>query len=120
MHSRYLIHALAIAATTVLLAGCGSESSTSSPRASTKPAPDSVTISNFKFAPATLTVQQGAGVSVTNDDGTAHTLTADDGNSFDTGALDQGASKTITVSKPGTYAYHCSIHAFMKGTLVVK
>ena len=77
-------------------------------------------ISNFKFSPASLTVKPGAGVTVTNQDSTAHTATADDGQSFDTGTLDQGASQTISVSKPGSYPYHCSIHPFMHGTLVVK
>ncbi len=77
-------------------------------------------ISNFKFAPASVTVKPGAGVAVTNEDSTAHTATADDGHSFDTGDLAQGASQTISVSKPGSYAYHCSIHPFMHGTLVVK
>ena len=49
-----------------------------------------------------------------------HTVTADDGHSFDTGTLDEGSSEAISVSKPGTYAYHCSIHAFMHGKLIVK
>jgi plastocyanin len=78
-----------------------------------------VTISGFKFAPAKLTVNGGGAVAVTNHDDTAHTATADDGSSFDTGDVNPGSSKTIRVSKPGSYAYHCSIHPFMKGTLVV-
>jgi plastocyanin len=57
---------------------------------------------------------------VTNQDSTAHTATADDGHSFDTGTLADGASQTISASKPGSYPYHCSIHPFMHGTLVVK
>ena len=76
-------------------------------------------ISNFKFSPASVTVKSGAGVAVTNQDSTAHTATADDGHSFDTGDLAQGASQTISVSKPGSYAYHCSIHPFMHGKIVV-
>jgi plastocyanin len=79
-----------------------------------------VKISNFKFSPATITVKQGARLSVTNDDSTAHTATADDGQSFDTGTVDPGASKTISVSKPGSYPYHCSIHPSMHGKLIVK
>ena len=79
-----------------------------------------MTISGFKFTPASLTVKSGAKVTVTNDDSTAHTATADDGNSFDTGTLDPGSSQTISVSRPGSYGYHCSIHPFMKGTIVVR
>jgi plastocyanin len=118
---------LAIAATALLIAGCGgggsgsatanssNSSSTSAPESST-----AVKISDFKFTPNPLTVQPGARVTVTNDDSTAHTVTADDGHSFDTGTLSQGSSKTISVTKPGTYPYHCSIHAFMHGKLIVK
>jgi plastocyanin len=82
--------------------------------------PGSVGIANFKFAPASLTVSPGARVTVANHDSTAHTATADQGQSFDTGDIDPGSSATITLSKPGTYAYHCSIHPFMHGTLVVR
>ncbi len=79
---------------------------------------DAVTIDNFKFAPATLNVKAGAKVTVTNNDSTTHTATAD-GGAFDTGDLDPGASKTVTLSKPGDYADHCQIHPFMKATIVV-
>jgi plastocyanin len=125
---RPIIPALvAVAAAVTLLAGCGGGDSNASspPKSTSAPAKSAsgasrsaVTISNFKFAPASLTVKSGATVTVTNDDSTAHTATADDGNSFDTGNLDPGSSQTISVSKPGSYAYHCSIHPFMHGTLV--
>jgi plastocyanin len=59
-------------------------------------------------------------VTVTNEDSIAHTATSDDGHSFDTGNVDPGSSATLSVSKPGSYPYHCSIHSFMHGTLVVK
>lgn len=111
----------------IAVAGCGggssSSTSTTSSGASSTPASaggsTAVRISNFKFVPAKVTVGHGAGVSVTNRDTTAHTATADDGHSFDTGNLDPGSSKTITVAKPGSYPYHCTIHSFMHGTLVV-
>ena len=79
-----------------------------------------MTISGFKFVPASLTVKSGAKVAVTNDDTAPHSATADDGHSFDTGTLDKGSSQTISVTKPGSYAYHCTIHPFMKGTIVVR
>jgi plastocyanin len=125
--TRQIIPALvAIAAAATPLAGCGGSDSSppKSTSASAKPASgasgNAVAISGFKFAPASLTVKSGAKVVVTNDDSTAHTATADDGNSFDTGTLDSGSSQTISLSKPGSYAYHCSIHPFMKGTIVVR
>jgi plastocyanin len=119
---------LAMAATAMLIAGCGggdSGGATANPsNSSSSSAPgDSstgVTISDFKFMPNALTVQAGARLNVTNNDSTAHTATADDGHSFDTGTVGEGSSKTISVTKPGTYPYHCSIHAFMHGKLIVK
>jgi plastocyanin len=78
-----------------------------------------VEISNFKFVPATITVSAGAHLAVANDDTTAHTATADDG-SFDTGDISPGSTSTIDLSKPGRIAYHCSIHPFMHGTIVVR
>jgi plastocyanin len=122
--SRRIIPALvAIAAT--LLVGCGGSGysppkSTSTPsRPASSASGSGVTISNFKFAPASLTVKSGATVTIANHDSTAHTASADDGSSFDTGMIDPGSSKTISVSKPGSYAYHCNIHPFMKATIVV-
>jgi len=118
---------LALAASAMLIASCGggddngggqSTAATSNSKAPPSGG-DAVKISDFKFAPATITVKHGTGLSVTNSDSTAHTATADDGRTFDTGTLDPGASKTISVTKPGTYPYHCSIHSFMHGKIVV-
>ena len=79
-----------------------------------------MSISGFAFESASLTVKSGTKVTVANNDSTAHTFTADDGHSFDTGDIDPGSSATLKLSKAGTYRYHCSIHPFMHGTLVVK
>jgi plastocyanin len=105
-----------------LLAGCGGNDDATTGASTNTPAAtgSAVTINDFKFAPATLTAKRDGRVTVSNDDSTAHTATADDGSSFDTGQVDPGASKAFTLSKPGRYAYHCSIHPFMHGTIVVK
>jgi plastocyanin len=125
---RHVIASLvALTAVAGPIAGCGGSDpspAAAKPSASSQPAQsggsDSVTISDFKFAPASLTVDRGARVTVTNRDSTAHTATADNGKSFDTGDIDPGSSATITLSKAGTYSYHCSIHPFMHGKLVVR
>ena len=52
----------------------------------------------------------------TNRDSTTHTLTANKG-AFDAGRISPGKTTSIVVKKPGTYAYHCEIHNFMKGTI---
>ena len=75
-----------------------------------------ISIKNFQYSPDPFTVKAGATVTVTNDDGTVHTLTSDD-DTFDTGDLDGGARGSITIDAPGKYAYHCSIHNYMRGTI---
>ena len=75
-----------------------------------------VTIKDFKFSPKTLTVKAGSKITVKNSDSTTHTFTADKG-AFNSGDIDGGSSATVTVKKPGTYAYHCNIHNYMKGTI---
>ena len=75
-----------------------------------------IVIKDFDFTPKTLEAKAGS-VTVENEDGTDHSVTADDG-AFDTGKFDSG-TKQLDVTKPGTYSYHCAVHSFMTGTLVV-
>jgi plastocyanin len=82
-------------------------------------APPSVEIKNDAFAPKTLTITAGQTVTFTNDDDDAHTVTATDG-AFDSKGLDTNGRWRHTFTKPGTYAYYCQLHPFMKGTIVVK
>jgi plastocyanin len=76
------------------------------------------TISDFKFTPATITIHVGDTITWTNAGPTEHTATASDG-SFNTGILKKGASASHTFAQAGTYAYICTIHPFMHGTVVV-
>ena len=77
-----------------------------------------VQIANYKFAPPSITVKAGTQVTWTNTDSSPHTATSP--NAFDTGSLNKGQSKTVTLSKPGTYAYVCQFHPFMHGTVTVQ
>jgi hypothetical protein len=77
-----------------------------------------VTIADFHFTPPTTTVHVGDTITWTNDGPSAHTATATDG-SFNTGTLSKGQSASHTFTKPGTYAYVCTIHPFMHGTITV-
>jgi len=79
---------------------------------------NAVSINNFKFDPATLTVPVGATVTWTNQDEEPHTIAAKDG-SFHSPGLDTHRSYSFTFSAPGTFDYICSIHPFMTGTVVV-
>jgi plastocyanin len=101
------------AAATAFVAGCGSSSA---PLAGGgKPA--TVEIREFVFRPARLEVDTGARVTWTNRDSSPHTAT---GMGLDTGTLRRGQSKTVVLSRPGTYAYYCQLHPFMKATVVVR
>jgi len=51
--------------------------------------------------------------------GTIHTITADDNNSFLSRNIVPGSTFEHTFATAGTYAYHCSIHPAMKGTITV-
>jgi LPXTG-motif cell wall-anchored protein len=76
------------------------------------------TISDFQFAPATLTIHVGDTITWINNGPAPHTATAKDG-SFDTGILKKGQSGSHTFSSAGTFAYFCTVHPFMHGTVVV-
>jgi plastocyanin len=79
-----------------------------------------ITIQNFSFSPAKITVTPGEKVTVTNKDSVAHTVTAND-KKFNTGDIDPGKTVTFTApSSPGSYPYICTIHQYMTGMLTVK
>jgi len=77
-----------------------------------------VSITNFKFNPATLTVPVGATVTWTNQDEEPHTVAGKDG-SFHSPGMDTHGTYSFTFTTPGSYDYICSIHPFMTGTVVV-
>lgn len=79
----------------------------------------SATVKDFEFDPATLTVAVGTTVTWTNEGPSDHTVTADDG-AFDSGTIAQGGTFDQTLDAPGTFAYHCTIHPDMKGTVTVQ
>jgi plastocyanin len=77
-----------------------------------------VHISDFAFKPSTLNVHPGDTVVFVNDDGDAHTVTASD-KSFDSAGLDTHDQFKHTFTAPGSYAYFCALHPYMKGVIVV-
>ncbi len=80
---------------------------------------NSVTLASFAFSPATITVKVGTTVTWTNQDSTTHTITSDSG-VWDSGNIAQNGTYTYAFSKAGTFPYHCSIHTYMKGTVIVQ
>jgi len=77
-----------------------------------------VTISNYAFSPADLTVKVGTVVTWTNQDSVVHNVTATD-NSFASSDLNQGDKFTYTFNTAGTFPYRCGFHANMKATVTV-
>ena len=78
-----------------------------------------VNIFNYKFDPETVTVVAGTTVTWTNKDEIPHTVASTDKSFPASAGLDTGDSYSYTFTKPGTYSYYCTLHPFMKGTVVV-
>lgn len=78
----------------------------------------------FAFSPTTLTIKAGTTVVWKNVTSVAHTVTSDDGKSFDSGSSNpitpQSGTYSFKFATPGTYAYHCTFHPFMKATIIVQ
>jgi len=88
--------------------------------ASAKAAGTQVEIRNFAFAPSTMTVAVGTRVVWTNRDEEPHVITSAGKQFASSPALDTTDTYAVTFSKPGTYAYYCSIHPMMVGTIIVQ
>jgi LPXTG-motif cell wall-anchored protein len=75
-----------------------------------------VTIQNFAFSPASISVSVGDTVTWTNRDDAPHNAV---GTGVKTPTLDKGQSGSATFSKAGSFSYICTIHPSMKGTVEV-
>jgi len=89
------------------------------PAPKTQPAEAGVTVKNFAFSPADLTVSVGTKVTWTQDDSTPHTIVSNSG-VFKSGTLNRGDKFSFTFTEPGTYPYHCGIHASMVGKIIAQ
>jgi len=123
----------------VLLSGCaGPKTTTTTPVPTTQPTitqpaptqtvagsptqtltaqPVAIEITNFAFVPATVTIPKGTTVIWTQKDSAPHTVK---GTGLDSGTLTQGQTFNHTFNEAGTFNYVCSIHAAMKGTIIVQ
>ena len=81
--------------------------------------PGTVTIDNFAFAPATLTVTVGTIVTWKNEDDSPHRI-GDKNGTFQSAALDTDDTFSHTFAAPGEYPYICTIHPYMVGKILVK
>lgn len=112
-----------LALASFLALGCGGDDSNGPPEA----APPDVsiragadTLGTDAYLPNSLTISLAAQQSVKwrNADNIDHTATQD-GGGFDSGALGAAGTFTHTFDTPGIYAYHCTIHPSMVGTITV-
>jgi len=92
---------------------------TGAPRIVVPPGATAVKIAQYKFATDTVRIAAGATVVWANDDVAEHTVTFD-GTEPGSPTIAPGGSFSHRFDKPGTYAYHCTPHPFMKGVVVVK
>jgi plastocyanin len=86
------------------------------PGASAAPASHAVSIHDFAFDPAEITVAAGDTVIFTNQDAFVHSVT-DDHRAWDSAGIPKNRPWKLVVTGP--VSYHCSFHPSMRGTLVV-
>ena len=131
MHRRWMSLLSAVFALTLLAASCGGDDTPTdadqgggSPSESASESPSDgggggadLTIVDFAFSPATLSVTEGQTIEVTNIGEASHTFTTDDD------AIDEtiGAGDTVEIDLTGATSggFHCRFHPQMVGTLTV-
>lgn len=88
-----------------------------------------VTPGNPAYEPASLTVKKGDAIEVVNEDSSPHTVTSgtgledpNAGQMFDTSIITPAASAQVATAdlEAGEYDYHCTVHPFMTGKLIVQ
>ena len=105
-------------------------SSTSAPAAATLTIPvGASTAGNPSYDPVSLTVKKGDEIDVVNKDSSPHTVTSgktpdapDAGKQFDTSIINAAASARLMTAnlQAGEYDFHCSVHPFMTGKIIVQ
>jgi len=88
------------------------------PLARSAPSSTQVTIIDYAFEPAEQTITAGASITWQNNGQELHNV-FDLGGAWESPALKPGQTYTLTLTVPGTYAYVCSIHSGMLGTIIV-
>jgi plastocyanin len=77
-----------------------------------------VTIDNFTFTPAQLTLKVGDTVTWTNHDDIPHTVVS--AGKFRSKAMDTDGTFSFTFTAAGDYQYFCSLHPHMTGMIKVE
>ena len=105
----------------VVLVGCsGSDAGTTTTTSgSADQGSHVVKMADISYQPQTLTIKAGDTVTWVNEDSVSHNAVAEDG-SWRTDVFGYGGSASVTFDTPGTYPYMCTLHAAMKGTIIVE
>jgi plastocyanin len=77
-----------------------------------------VEISRYTYSPDSITVPAGTTVTWRNLDPVPHTVTSAEGK-FDSGIIESGKNFSYIFKDPGTYAYYCTIHPYMRARIIV-
>jgi plastocyanin len=146
---RPIVRGLATLSTAIVLAACGGAAPTATPTsgppaatppAATTPAATSappaatqqaqvcepstaatvVATSVGGFAWEAVTAKIGDVVTWTNGDGAAHKLAFDDGTcTMPATIAGGGGTQSLTFTKAGTFAFHCTLHGQMPGSITI-
>jgi len=71
------------------------------------------------FVPQFISMPIESTVFWTNDDSIQHTITSDEEGLFVSGPISPGDTFDNTFDTPGEFGYHCSIHPWMTGRVMV-
>jgi len=100
--------------------GCGQRAAETKPPVDSQAAQDArVSIDNFSYSPAELTIHPGTRVTWTNHDDVPHTVT-ETAKAFTSGALDTDQTFSRVFDAAGTYNYYCAVHPHMTARIIVK
>jgi plastocyanin len=70
------------------------------------------------YSPSSLNVNVGTTVTWVNKDTVTHTVTSQGSSLFDSANLPTGGTFSYTFTQGGTYGYYCTVHPWMKGTVI--
>lgn len=115
----FAVEILLVLATLAAPGGAFADSSKTGAAARAQSTGVEITIDNFSFTPAIITIKTGTQITWKNRDDIPHTVVSSD-NLFKSKALDTDDTFSFTPSKPGTYLYFCSLHPKMTGKVVVE
>ena len=78
-----------------------------------------VKIKDFAFDPQEVQAEVGQKITWVNEDDAPHNAVQQGGEELKTSTFGKGGSDSVTLDKPGTIEYICTVHPEMKGTIEV-